>query len=312
MYTVNDTLYICLRVNHSLISKSIWALLLSVEDANKDRVFVNPLAWRSKGMTKRRRRIPHGPREPDWGKKFGISVPSKHTTLHEQLTYCCELVKVELSHFDFQSTSHAIKIGQVLVFAEQLVRQRGKKRGTWAEYRRRYFPRAERKAQRCMRLARHIDVRHFPVLASMDQERLFRLIKLAGKNQDVGTFLEGQGIDLDLDIKDQEAIRQLKAEISRLVGMTPARVEGQLKREAASGPVTPDKIDHFQKSVRSAVECTRHLQSAFKDLKGTKKAVAKLDSDDLFSFRNDLTKIKDEVESLLDALDDLEEDIEDS
>jgi len=233
-------------------------------------------------------------------KNINTSLPTLPAAVKARLQTLSTEVRGLWALEDSVATRISLKIGHKLLEAEKAVLSIfGKKRDVWGQFQQFYFPEIDpRKAERCMHLARNIDLEAPTILFCLSQASLDRLIGLAGK-QDIQDFLAANKIEVDpeMDLKNRQEVATFKKEVLDLIAeLTPDKGSGNSdldhgeengkQPEHARRPKITEPLDNLKESLVHVEQLLTSI-TASKDFKGRKRTQFRVR---LIKFRKVLTR----------------------
>jgi len=141
-----------------------------------------------------------------------MKIPEKYNTLSKKLNYIGKKIdrrydKVQRS--GATATRWKVEMGEYFINAKKIVKEH---KGKW-EYHlaRRFSYIGQRTVERCMDLARHVDLEKYPALAFLSQECLTDIITYRKKSS-VGAVLKKHGVDASRSLDGRDSIGIFKKE----------------------------------------------------------------------------------------------------
>jgi hypothetical protein len=111
-------------------------------------------------------------------------------------------------------TTHKIRMGEYFIGLKKSVKKNKKK---WLKALRKWFPYIDKQLiQRCMRMAKRIDIDAFPAIGHLPQSHILDMIQ-HGKNQTVDQFLSDHGVDPEPKITDAKSIGMFRSEVNNMM-----------------------------------------------------------------------------------------------
>ncbi|BBO72720.1 hypothetical protein DSCW_01370 [Desulfosarcina widdelii] len=112
-------------------------------------------------------------------------------------------------------TAHKIRMGEHFLGLKKSVKQNKKK---WLKALNKWFPYIDKQLiQRCMRMAKRIDIEAFPAIGYLPQCHILDIIIHSTKKQTVDQFLKNHGVDPKPDITDAKSIGMFRLEVNDML-----------------------------------------------------------------------------------------------
>lgn len=191
----------------------------------------------------------------DFGTRFNIKIPTHLDTNEKRLEWLSQRAYKPFMQMEEKSAEKAIRVGQVLVVAREIVRKDEGSKHRWRDHLEQNFSFLKRRtAQLYIQCAIKIDPDRHPALMRLGYSTLIGVIQRA-KGDTVPDFLKKNGINVKIDLEDEKEVKRMRESVLHLLTERPANKEKE--KEEASEKATLKDIDHIDRLQRRALSCLK-------------------------------------------------------
>lgn len=178
---------------------------------------------------------------------------------------------------------YAMSIGKMSHKLKRLVKKQGM---GWTDYVKNNFPGLTiRTIQRYMKIYKRTPAKKYPVLKTLGQSVVLTIIDKLEKGQDVASFLDENGIHLEVDMEEEEEIQEFSEKVADLIYVDDGKKGGVNKKKK-------------QKSKKSTESFKIYIDSFITKIEKAKKNQKLIEKISLKEFTRLEKQIKEEMSSL--------------